>query len=568
MSSQASALAAGRLWLDRARRAAERVESWPVRNVLATLVVAQWLAVLALARTVSHAGWIYYQGGDQLWYYTLGWLLGHGQLSQTLVGYGWSVALAPIAMVAGPNLVSALPAVVLLNVLVLLPVAMLALFGIAVRIGGRLFGYWTLLVWLAVPFIGIVYTNTGYHQRYTELTLPQSLGLTAMSDFPTTVAALVAAYFVARVVFDEHPQLIDAVAGGAAAGTAIAVKPSTALFLLGPALAFAYRRRLVSAAAFAAAMLPALLALMVWKQRGLGHLPIVGAAGLRPPADGAQLAAGVPVAGLDFSKYFHNLSWDHFLRNIDLLREHFWSGRLLQWLVIAGMIALGRRSRTGLLLLGGSFAAYVVVKGSYPSASIEDSSLFRIMMPAFPAFVLFLASLPFLVPHAPRLLPEWRPAPRPAATRGHWALVAAVIAVSGVAPLAAFAAAGRSGGLDPATVGSTNMPVPANIDVGLDATVHGRTVILRWRPGQPAGGPVFYRVWRAHRDAFSCSTTEGGKLCNVALPEVGIARRSEFRDRPGAGRWVYRVAVAANWLNDPSYGDPYVVSRPLVVTVR
>jgi hypothetical protein len=30
---------------------------------------------------------------------------------------------------------------------------------------------------------------------------------------------------------------------------------------------------------------------------------------------------------------------------------------------------------------------------------------------------------------------------------------------------------------------------------------------------------------------------------------------------------VYRVALAANWLNDPSYGDPYVVSRPLVVTV-
>jgi hypothetical protein len=569
MSANTAALSAGRLWAGRARQAAARVEAWPVPRVLGALVLVEWLAVLALALTVRHAGWLYYQGGDQLWYYTLGWLLGHGQLSQTEVGYGWSVVLAPLSRIAGPNLVSALPAIVLLNVLVLLPAAMLALYGIAVRIGGRLFGYWTLVVWIVVPFIGIAYTNVGYHQRYTELTLPQSFGLTGMSDFPTTVAALVAAYFVARVVFDARPQLVDAVAGGVAAGAAIAVKPSTALFLVGPALAFAYRRRLVSAAAFVAGALPALLALAVWKERGLGHLPIVGAPGGRPLADGAQLASGAPLAGLDLSKYFHNLSWDVFLRNLDLLREHFWSGRLLEWLVIAGLIALGRRSRTGLLLLGGSFAAYVVVKASYPRASIEDSSLFRIMMPAFPAFVVFLASLPFLLPRLARRLPEWRAADaRPVATRTQWVLVSAAIAVSGVAPLAAFAAADTHGRLDPANVGTTGMPIPANIDLGLDATVRGRTVTLRWRRQEPAGGPVFFRVWRARHDAFRCTVPQGGKLCNVSLPEVGIARRAEFRDRPGAGRWVYRVAIAANWLNDPGYGDPYLVSRPLVVTVR
>ena len=95
--------------------------------VLAGLVVVEWLAVLGTARVVRHAGWIYYQGGDQLWYYTLGWLLGHGQLTQTPVGYGWSAMLAPIARIAGPNLVSALPVIVLLNVLVLMPVAMVSL---------------------------------------------------------------------------------------------------------------------------------------------------------------------------------------------------------------------------------------------------------------------------------------------------------------------------------------------------------------------------------------------------------------------------------------------------------
>jgi hypothetical protein len=179
-----STLALAERRLARARtavvRAADVVESWPAPRVLGGLVAIELAAVLALALTVRHSGFIYYQGGDQLWHYTLGWLLGHGQLSQTQVGYGWPVVLSPIARVFGPNLAHAFPAIVLLEVLVLLPAAMLALYGIAARIGGRLFGYWALVLWIIVPFLGIRFTNAGYHQRYTELTLPQSFGLTAM----------------------------------------------------------------------------------------------------------------------------------------------------------------------------------------------------------------------------------------------------------------------------------------------------------------------------------------------------------------------------------------------------
>src|SRR5207248_8485610 len=105
-----------------AGRYVPRVSSWiaelDVRIALGTLIVVQWLAVLALALTVRHNGWIYYQGGDEIWNYSLGYALAHGQLSTTSVGFGWSVLLAPIALFAGPNLVSALPAIVLLNVLV------------------------------------------------------------------------------------------------------------------------------------------------------------------------------------------------------------------------------------------------------------------------------------------------------------------------------------------------------------------------------------------------------------------------------------------------------------------
>ena len=567
MSTLDPAVAVGRLWVGRARRTAAQVESWPVRRVLAGLVAVEWLAVLALALTVRHAGWIYYQGGDQLWFYTLGWLLGHGQLGQTPVGYGSAVLYAPLARIFGPNLVAALPAIVLFNLLVLLPAAMLALYGIAARIGGRLFGYWTLVVWIAAPFIGIVYTNAGYHQRYTELTLPQSFGLTAMADFPTMVAALVSTYFVARVVFDRNPELIDALCGGVAAGAAIAFKPATALFLVGPALAVAYRRRLVGAAGFVAGLLPALLALAVWKERGLGQLPIVGLGSTRRLAGGAASFAALPLGAVDLGKYFQNLDWDRFLWNLDLLREHFWSARLLEWLVIAGLFALGRRSITALLLVGSSLVAFLLVKGSYTAASVEDSSVFRLLMPSFPAFVLLLASLPLLLPHAPGALREWRPAGAPLRLRTRWTLLAVAILVSAVLPLVTFAAARTAGPLTPATIGATSMPIPANVDLALVATTRGREVVLQWRGGSPFGGPVFFRVLRGRRDGFTCPPSRGGRMCNVSLPEIGVTRQPEFRDRPGTGRFVYRVAIAANWLNDPQYGDPYLVSGPVTVRV-
>jgi hypothetical protein len=548
-----------------AARIAARIEELSVVRVVAAFVVVEWLAVLATALVVRHAGWIYYQGGDQLWYYTLGWLLGHGEITQTLVGYGWSAMLAPVARIAGPNLVSALPAIVLLNVLVLMPVAVFALYGIAARIGGRLFGYWTLLLWIALPFVGILYTNPGYHQRYTELLLPQAFGLTAMADFPTTVATIVAVYFCARALLDEQPQLVDGLAAGAAAGVAIAIKPSTSIFLAGPALAFAYRRRFQLAGAMLAGLAPAVVALAVWKARGLGYVPLISSAGPQP-VDG--VAAAAPLAGLNLGEYLHKLDWSSFLRNLDLIREHFWSVRLIEWLVFAGLIGIGRRSRTALLLVGGWFGAFVVVKGSYANASIEDGSFFRVMMPSYPAFVLLIAFIPLLLPHAPARLTAWRPAFRARSPRSRWALVAAVIFVSAVLPLAAFAAVNTGGpDVDRTTVGATIMPVPANVDIGLAAALRHGQVLLTWRKTDSLGGPVFFRVLRGRTDGLSCPQDRGAQLCKAVLPEVGVTHTNRLVDRAPAGRWVYRVAVAANWLNDPGYGDPYLVSRAVAITV-
>ena len=51
--------------------------------LVGALAVVQWLAILAYALTVRHNGWIFYQGGDQIWLVTTGWLLGHGELAPT-----------------------------------------------------------------------------------------------------------------------------------------------------------------------------------------------------------------------------------------------------------------------------------------------------------------------------------------------------------------------------------------------------------------------------------------------------------------------------------------------------
>lgn len=573
MEALGTRLGAGRQLLVRARpvlaAGAARVERWPLPAVLGAFVVVEWLAVLALALTIRHNGWVYYQGGDQLWYYSLGWLLGHGTLGYALVGYGWPTALAPISLFAGPNLVSALPAIVLLNVLVLLPVGMCSLYGVAARIGGRLFGYWTLLLWVSLPFLGILYTNQGYHQRYTEVTLPQSFGLTAMSDFPSMIAAIVSVYFCARVVLTATPTLLDAAAAGAAAGVAIGIKPATTFFLIGPALAFMSRRYLQSVGAFVAGLLPAVIALAVWKDRSFGYLPVVGHAAARPFVG---LAAGAPLLGLGgLHQYFGHLAWSQLSDNIDLLREHFWSGHFVIWLFLAGLVALLRMSPRGFLLVGGAILPFALAKGSYIGSSIEDTTFFRLLMPCFPWFVVAVAALPFLVPGSTGMVRAYPEPSRLVPGRRPAFILGAVVLLTAVAPLAAFAAAGTSlqGNVTAKAPGAT-MIIPVDVDLGTNAVQRDGRVTLTWKAQRPGAASVFYRVWRGAKDADLgrfCSTATRAPLCSLVANDLGATGATSFTDRPGKGTWVYRVAVAANWLDSPQYGDPYLAGKPVVVRV-
>jgi hypothetical protein len=521
--------------------------------VLSALVGIQWLFLLAFALTVRHNGWIYYAGGDQRWHYSGAHVIAHGHLPRALVGYGWSILLAPVAAIVGPNLVSALPAIVIFNTVFLMPVALMCVYGIGARIAGRMFGYLSAALWIAIPYLGIVFVNAGYHQKWTELTLPQALGLSSVPDFPSTVGLIVSAYFALRAT--QEPGWPAPVLGGLAAGYAIAIKPSNALFLIAPAILLLVARwRQVLP--FAAGLAPALLTLALWKYRGLGELAAM-------PGEQVRLASAGGL--LDRLHQPELNSWSHLHQVILGFREHFWIARVIEWVPVAGIIALLLRSRRGFLLVGTWFAAYLLVKGTYELASLDDATFFRLLMPAFPAYVLLAASIVLLIPGI-----RAQPAPsEPILSPGRLRVAVIVAAVVFAAlPLAAIAALPRlhDGGASAVQLDVSLLPVSSRFEPTVVAGPNG--VRLSWPSARSRGGAVFYRILRGHQPDIAC----GGLLnnasddCQLYTDQVGVTRDTTFVDHPPSGRWTYRIGVSANWLNDTSLGDVYVLSTPVRVT--
>ena len=134
----------------------------------------------------------------------------------------------------------------------------------------------------------------------------------------------------------------------------------------------------------AIAVAPALVTLTLWKSRGLGHVPLFSLGGQHlaagPNATGTGEAA--TVAGVDVGKYVH-LDWGHWKTEMD--RSASSSGaRVSRNGHPSPASSRSRRSPHNAALLGGWLAAFVVVKGFSPSASIESGSFWRLLMPAWP----------------------------------------------------------------------------------------------------------------------------------------------------------------------------------------
>jgi hypothetical protein len=550
-----------------------RREPW---NVLGPLVVAQWIAIAVFSQIVRHNGWLFYQGGDQTQFYTNAVALSHGHIPESEIGYAWSYLLAPIAAIFGSNVVAALPAIVLFQVLVLGPIALLAAYGIAARIGGRLIGYLAATIWVVGPFVVIPLWDHRYHAKYVEQFLPQALGLTGLGDYPSMVALLVAAYFCFRA-FDAGA-FQDAVVGGIVTGFALGLKPANSLFLAAPALGFLLARRIRCGFAFGAALLPAVLTLALWKYRGLGHLPLFASGGPRVLAAGSDPFLATQPLTASLSDYL-NLSWPRLKDNFAQIREFFWSPRPAEWVFVAGTIGAARRSVPKAAFLAAWFLAYVAVKGSSLSASIEGGTLLRIFMPGFPPYWILCACLPLLWPRSGR-----RPATRFADLVGPltWRSppIAVVALVLAVVPLLVVLAFPPLKGRATTKYFDQNVAVPVDSSFQPSVSLAPDGENIDWNPPKTAPARVFYSVFRAPavqtapdptlppgREGIRCLPDTGGASdCRLEMQVIGTTRAHHWHDPDTPpGRWTYRIGVSANWLDDQSAGDVLFISTAATV---
>jgi hypothetical protein len=525
-----------------------------VRVALATIVIVQIALTALLFATVAHNGWLTYQGGDQIWLVTSGWELGRGILPYALVGYGWPVVLAPLTWITGASSLDLLPLTTVLQVAVLGPIATLAVYDIGARIAGRAAGLWCASAWVLAPHIATMLFVDRYQERWSEQFLVQLLGLTQLADYPSTVLVLVAAALVLRSL--DAGAIREAALAGALAGLALGVKPANVLFLVGPAAAYVLARRWRAGAVFAVSLVPAVLTLAVWKDRGTGTIPVLAAGAVHLAS---SVVPDLPLANSFWERFpLHLEDWE---RNMSNLREFFWSARVAQWAPLAGAIAVGRKSVPAAGLLLGWVLAYVVVKGSSNVASIENGSFWRLVMPALPAYVLLVAAIPLLVPTMPRRLGA-RITPSSPRRPARWVAVA-VIAVVAIVPAAFIFAANPSRGSEHALeVNGILVPVDGDT-VRLRTKRVGASQHLSWDDATSRATP-FYRVYRTEGagDDYGCRT-EGVERCELRMILLGTTRERTFVDKSPEPGVTYRIGVAANWVDDPEQGDVMVISPPV-----
>lgn len=518
--------------------------------VLALLAIIQWSSVLAFAATVRHNGWVYYQGGDQIWYASTGWLLGHGTLPPAEVGFGWPLVLAPLTWFVGGTFVQLLPFLLPVNVVVLGSIVLAGLYAAGTRIAGRWFGLWLAALWVALPFAVVPLFVHRYHDRFVEQFLPQALGLTALADFPSTVALTVAAALLLRSLQPRFAN--DALLAGLVAGFAVTMKPPNGLFVAGVGLAYLVARDARGAARFAVGFAPALVALAIWKQRGLGALPLLAYDEVRLAADQVVLATGLADRiNIDFG------AWG---RNMAGLREYFYSARVLQWLPFAGAFGLARVHRPAAALCLGWLGAFLLVKGTSPLASVENGSFFRLLMPAYPAYLLLGASTVFLVPGLTRRLGLPR-APAGSSVRFGPRTLAATAIVLAAVPVVLVGAIRPLAGADRAIVQDDvgNILLTPVVD-SLAPTVRaeGEARILSWDAGDWRAD-VFYRVYRTSSPAdpdVDCKEL-GVERCQLRMDLLGVTRSPRWVDGSPPPGVTYRIGVATNWRDDETGGDVF-----------
>ncbi len=531
------------------------------RVALPILFAVQWLAIGWLAQRAPHNGWLYYQGGDNSWYYTTAWNFAGGNLSPAVVGYAWSLVMAPFAAVFGANWLAALPALMLFQVIVLLPLAVACFYGLASRIAGRGFGFAATAFWIVAPFAAIPLFVERYHDRWVENFLPQMLGLGTLADLPSLVCLLGAAYLLVRAL--DTRVASDAVLAGVVTGFALGIKPANAIFLGAPLLAFALARRPRALAAFGAGLAPGVLALAVWKQRGLGTLPLFTFPEVR-----AAAGSVLPVGSLDT---YLRVDFGQLGENFDQLREFFWSVRLLQWAPLAGLVGLARVSLPKAGLVAAWFFAFLFFKGASPGSTVPSGTFFRLLMPALPAYMLLFFSVVLAVPRlGPRLV---RPLPAARRPRLERATAVGVIVSLALVPLALVAFLPTLKGQHSFQWVKQGTYIPQLDSFRLEAMPEPDGVHFSWSRPATNHTRVYFRLLQIATlttdapSGVSCQSPPWvPSTCFLVMDEVVSLHQTSTLRGVEPGAWAFRVGLATDVRNSPD-ADLIFVSPPVYVSV-
>ncbi len=548
-------------WAARIATLLERRRWW----VVGVCVVVQWafVAFEALLR-VAHNGWLFQSGDDGSWYWTTAWLLGSLQLPNAAVGLGWPYILSPFAAIFGPNMANGAPAVIALNLLVLAPASVIGMYLVAERLAGRLFGVWAAILWSIGPALALALYTPRTRPTVIDSFLPTGVGLNMLSDYPSLVCALFGAYLLLRAL--DRNTLLDGALCGFVLGFLVLLKPANGpLPLVGVAvLAVLFRFRAL--AGTLAAMLPGVIALTVWKRKGVGSVPLL-TADPHHTSGGVPNAPSGPVSG---THRYLNIDWHHIGVNVHALGQVFWSVRLLEFLLLAGAVGLVVRSRLRGALIVGWFVGFALIKGGVAYAGVYDTSLYRFLLPAWPAWILIVASVVFCWPSGPERRARQRVADeRRAATSGPTArgvlIAAGVVLAAG--PLVFAAAASPVGPDVVAQMNYTGAPVAVR-DFGLQAKRTGpHELTVTWKPVHTGRARTWYQLFKARTDGC-VYLASGAKDCLLRMPVNASTRLTSFVDRQATGRIVYRVGLASGRRIDPNTSSYLLLSKPLVATVR
>ena len=128
--------------------------------------------------------------------------------------------------------------------------------------------------------------------------------------------------------------------------------------------------------------------------------------------------------------------------------------------------------------------------------------------------------------------------------------------------------------------------VPVDRSFSVDVRRRGARAVLTWNAPAAPGIRVFYRVFRSRpvapapdptlapvRNGIRCLAGHahgyvGAADCRLEMTFLGTTRARTIVDKPPRGPWVYRIGLAANWIDDTAGGDVLVLSAPAQLSAR